>query len=216
MNGMRGKEVLELRVKCAEVYHPKPKAGVTRSDCKINVFFSTKTLRSEHKLRVDHHQRLALSAPENAWVVEARDIDKGSEFPLATLCRCGRDAQSHRARDASHTTCRANMVNIVRGTRLFARSCIFRSTNIADICLAQHIFLIVPVRSDSAHQQILIFRPIWKGYDSWIPENPIVGALRIGGNIGYVLDDIWQPDMVSIRVRRYGALEESVQTRVSG
>lgn len=193
MNGVRGKEALELRVKGPEINHPKPKAGVTGSASKINLGLKKKKnlqQGGEHELRVDHHQRLALSAPENAWVVEARNINIGSEFPLATLRRCGRDAQSHGARSASHATGRTNMANIIPGTRLFARPRIFRFPDIADICLAQHVLLVVPIRDDSADQQILIFRPIRKRDDGRIPENPIVRSLGVGGDVGYVLDNI--------------------------
>ena len=71
----------------AEVCDPESKAGVLRS-------------------RVNNDQRLAFSAPEDARVVESRNIGKGRPWSIALFRRCGRDVDHDRWSSGTvQTTC---------------------------------------------------------------------------------------------------------------
>ena len=162
------------------------------------------------ELGIDHHQRLASTAPEDTGVVEARNVDVGFEFPFAVLGWGRRYTECRDRRDASHATCWANVMDVVLGTRLFPWSRVLAIANKADICFAEDILLVISIGNDAADDQILIFGPVRQGDDRWIPKYSSIG-LCARWNLRNVLNNGWKTNMVGKPVWFQRALEQDVK-----
>lgn len=131
---------------------------------------------TEYSLSVDHHQRLAFAAPKDARIVESRNVDIRSEFAFAPLCRCRRHTESDGSTHTSHTTRWSYVVKIIRCACFLANPGIDTIAHITDIGLAKNVCLMVPIRHDSADDEILVLRPIRKRYDGRVPEDSSIRA----------------------------------------
>lgn len=130
----------------------------------------------EYSLSVDHHQRLAFAAPKDARIVESRNVDISTEFAFAFLCRCRRHTESDGSAHTSHATRWPYVVKVIRCAWIFANPSIATVAHITDVGLAKDVCLMVPIRDDSAHNEVLVFRPIWKGDNGRVPEDSCVRA----------------------------------------
>ena len=162
------------------------------------------------ELGIDHHQRLAFTAPENTGVMEAGDVDVGAEFAFAMLGWRRRYAECRDWRGAPHAACWAKVKDIILGTRLLPRSRVLAMASKTYICFADDILLVVSICYDATDDQILILGPVRKGDDRWIPKHSPIG-LCIRLNLRDVLNNVWKTDVVRKPVWFKRALEQDVE-----
>ena len=112
------------------------------------------------ELGIDHHQRLASTAPEDTRVVEARDVDVAAEFAFAVLGWGRRHTECRDWRGAPHATCWTNVKDIILGTRLLPWSRVLAMASKTNVCFAEDILLVVSICNDAADHQILVLGPV--------------------------------------------------------
>ena len=151
-------------------------------------------------LGIDHHQRFAFAAPKDARIVETGNVHIGAKFAFALLCRCWRHAESDRRIYTPHATRWSYVVKIILCTWYFAIPSIATIAHVTDVGLTEDVLLMVPIRHDSAHDEILVFGPIGKRYDGRIPEDSCILAHGVRRYFRDVVDDVWKSNMVGISV----------------
>ena len=112
------------------------------------------------ELGIDHHQRLASTAPEDTGVVEAGDVDVAAEFAFAVLGWGRRYTECRDRRDASHAACRANVEDIILRARFLPRSRVLTLAGKTNICFADDILLVVSICNYAADDQVLVLGPV--------------------------------------------------------
>ncbi|ERF69750.1 hypothetical protein EPUS_07576 [Endocarpon pusillum Z07020] len=156
---------------------------------------------------IDHDKRFAFAAPENSWVVEPGDVRKCGPGSLASLSGSGRYGDYSRWGRAAQTSCCSEYGQVIRGAVFFSWSAALASvTGVAGVGFAEEALLVKAFGDDTTNEQVLVRRPRREGDDCGI-ECLLIAGFVAGRQLRDALDDVWQPDVICVRVWLASALQ---------
>lgn len=201
-------------MECTEIDDPQPEACVPRPDEVVMSAFEPRTDDAGHRLRIDHHEGLPSTAPEDARVVETRNVDMSAELALAMRGRRRRDIERERRGDASHAASWPEASDVVRRASYLALGPAVVATDVARHGLAEHVLLVEAVRDYARHDEVLGRGPVGQRDDRRVPKVSSVVFARAAECHGDVPDHLRKADVAgdSIGLRRTS--EEVLQMRM--